>query len=178
MVYWFSLIPINGPFRNYGSVLSAEVMSAYTLSKHDNSPFSIGQNNRGAKLVWAESKAEAVVSKRANVNKTRLEGKIVWFIFCTMNEASLTATRYMGYDRYLPGHNTLVLQSFSSTFWPLQHVLFPGDMQIHSRCLCIVPTPQETEHGVHSPHSPKTPPTAELKWVGCHSLHTNACLSS
>ena len=38
-----------------GSVLSSDVLSTYANVT----------NNRGAKLAWAESEAEAVVSKRA-----------------------------------------------------------------------------------------------------------------
>ena len=42
-----------------GSVLSSEALSAY--AKHTQ----YRQNNRGAKLTWAESGAEVVDSKRA-----------------------------------------------------------------------------------------------------------------
>ena len=42
-----------------GSNLSSEIRSAYSQSTGNI------QNNRGAKVAWAKSKAEAVVSKRA-----------------------------------------------------------------------------------------------------------------
>ena len=58
-----------GPFWNFGldsalvSFLSSEALGVYTQSSHINC-----QNNRGAKLAWAESGAEAVDLKRTIVD--------------------------------------------------------------------------------------------------------------